>query len=60
MDKTCISCGEDMSLFSESDIKKYLCSRADSLGMESLTEEEQLVVEGKLCDACYVFEEGWE
>ena len=36
----------------ESDLYNELCEQADFWGMESLTENEQLVVEVKMCSNC--------
>ncbi len=49
----CIYCGKPVEWGVICDEFDDLLTQVDLLGVESLTEQEQLVYEGKLCVDCY-------
>jgi hypothetical protein len=49
----CLKCKRDISEVSDGDLRSEYCEQADYCGMEGLTENQQLLVEGKLCEECY-------
>lgn len=51
--KTCKICKRDISIVNE-DLRTEYANQADCLGMESLTEEQQLLVSGLICEECYM------
>lgn len=54
--KKCVVCEKEVNI-KESDLVDYYdecCAQADALGMESLTEHQQVLVEGLVCcTVCY-------
>ena len=49
----CSICGCDDINNIDGDIRDELCAQADALGMESLTENQQMLVNGDICEQCY-------
>lgn len=49
----CKRCNREMAEVSDEDLRKDYASQADYYGMDSLTENEQLLVEGSICEDCY-------
>lgn len=49
---TCKKCGNEFNPHGE-DYYEDLCEQADALGVDSLTENQQLVLKGSLCEECY-------
>lgn len=47
----CKICGNDIESVSE--LRHEYSEQADQLGMESLTENEQLLVSGVICEECF-------
>jgi len=45
-------CKNDTELNSEEDLYREICGRADALGMDSLTENEQAFLERFICVEC--------
>lgn len=55
--KICSSCTRTIDNEMLEETKNAICRQADALGMESLTEYEQRVVEGTICFECFNKEE---
>lgn len=51
--KLCKLCGKDIEQIVDNDLLYELTSQADYYGMESLTENQQLLVTGIICGDCY-------
>ncbi|HEY5588839.1 MAG TPA: hypothetical protein VIK86_07785 [Candidatus Paceibacterota bacterium] len=48
----CKHCG-DKIYTPDQDLYNELCRQADALGMESLTENQQMLVNQDICEECY-------
>lgn len=49
----CKTCNRDILRVSDGDLRSEYEAQADCLGVESLTENEQMLVEGLICEECY-------
>jgi bacterioferritin-associated ferredoxin len=49
----CMRCNRNVSEVSDEDLRNEYAEQADALGMESLTEIQQMLVSGDICDKCY-------
>lgn len=50
----CLCCGQPIDLNALEDELDYYNRQADYWGMESLTEKEQMLVNGTICEQCYL------
>ena len=51
--KRCQRCGAIVNDIQDSDERQDAVAQANALGMDSLTEREQLLVEGIICLGCF-------
>jgi hypothetical protein len=49
----CRICHRNIIEVSDGDLRNEYAEQSDCLGMESLTENQQLLVEGSICEDCY-------
>lgn len=50
----CKKCNRDIRSVNEDVLRTEYAAQADYFGMESLTEDQQLLVDGKICEECYM------
>lgn len=50
----CMRCGRNISKVSDEDLRNEYAEQSDALGMESLTENQQMLVSGFICEECYM------